>query len=84
VTINGLLPGPFDTDRLRSNFEFNAKKLGKTAAELAKTRAEANPAGRFGTIDEFGDACAYLCSAQAGFITGQNFLLDGGAYPGTF
>ena len=84
VTINFMLPGPFDTDRLRSNFEFNAKKLGKTAAELAKTRAEANPAGRFGTIDEFGDACAYLCSAQAGFITGQNFLLDGGAYPGTF
>jgi len=84
VTINGLLPGPFDTDRLRSNFEFNARKMGKTAAELAKTRAEANPAGRFGTIDEFGDACAYLCSAQAGFITGQNFLLDGGAYPGTF
>ena len=84
VTINALLPGPFDTDRLRSNMEFNAKKLGKTAAELAQTRMQANPAGRFGTIEEFGDACAYLCSAQAGFITGQNFLLDGGAYPGTF
>src|SRR5678816_761494 len=52
VTINALLPGPFDTDRLRSNFEFNAKKLGKTAAELAKTRADANPAGRFGSIEE--------------------------------
>lgn len=84
VTINNLLPGPFDTDRLRSNFEFNAKKLGKTAEELARARAEANPAKRFGTPHEFGDACAYLCSAQAGFITGQNFLLDGGAYPGTF
>jgi 3-oxoacyl-[acyl-carrier protein] reductase len=84
VTINALLPGPFDTDRLRSNMEFNAKKLGKTPAELAQTRMQANPAGRFGTIEEFGDACAYLCSAQAGFITGQNFLLDGGAYPGTF
>jgi 3-oxoacyl-[acyl-carrier protein] reductase len=84
VTINGLLPGPFDTDRLRANLEFNAKKMGKTAAELAKVRADANPAGRFGSIEEFGDACAYLCSAQAGFISGQNFLLDGGAYPGTF
>ena len=84
VTINGLLPGPFDTDRLRGNLEFNAKKLGKTPAELAKLRMDANPAGRFGTVEEFGDACAYLCSAQAGFITGQNFLLDGGAYPGTF
>ncbi|HUE89404.1 MAG TPA: SDR family oxidoreductase, partial [Vicinamibacterales bacterium] len=83
VTINNLLPGPFDTDRLRSNFEFNAKKLGKTSAELARARMDANPAKRFGTIEEFGDACAYLCSAQAGFITGQNLLLDGGAYPGT-
>ena len=84
VTINALLPGPFDTDRLRGNMEFNAKKLGKTAAELAKIRMDANPAGRFGTIEEFGDACAFLCGAQAGFITGQNLLLDGGAYPGTF
>ena len=84
VTINNLLPGPFDTDRLRSNFEFNAKKLGKTPAELAQSRREANPARRFGTIEEFGDACAYLCSAQAGYITGQNLLLDGGSYPGTF
>ncbi|MGH8668200.1 MAG: SDR family oxidoreductase [Burkholderiales bacterium] len=83
VTINNLLPGPFDTDRLRSNFAFNAKKLGKTPAELAKARAEGNPAKRFGTIEEFGDACAYLCGAQAGFITGQNLLLDGGAFPGT-
>ncbi len=84
VTINNLLPGPFDTDRLRSNFAFNAKKLGKAPEELAKARMDANPAKRFGTIDEFGDACAYLCSAQAGFVTGQNFLMDGGAYPGTF
>ena len=84
VTINNLLPGPFDTDRLRSNFEFNARKLGKTAEELARLRAEANPAKRFGTPQEFGDACAYLCSAQAGYITGQNLLLDGGVYPGTF
>jgi 3-oxoacyl-[acyl-carrier protein] reductase len=83
VTINGLLPGPFDTDRLRGNFIFNAKKLGKTVEELAKARADANPAKRFGTIEEFGDACAFLCSANAGFITGQNLLMDGGHYPGT-
>ena len=84
VTINNLLPGPFETDRLRSNLEFHSKATGKTPDELRKIRTEANPAGRFGTIEEFGDACAYLCSAQAGFITGQNLLLDGGAYPGTF
>jgi 3-oxoacyl-[acyl-carrier protein] reductase len=84
VTINGLLPGPFDTDRLRSNFKFNAQKTGKSEQELAKARADANPAKRFGTIEEFGDACAFLCSASAGFITGQNLLMDGGAFPGTF
>ncbi|HEX2567803.1 MAG TPA: SDR family oxidoreductase [Burkholderiales bacterium] len=84
VTINNLLPGPFETDRLRANFEFNAKAAGKTPEEFRRARAEANPAGRFGTPEEFGDACAYLCSAQAGFITGQNLLMDGGAYPGTF
>src|SRR5687767_15426528 len=84
VTINNLLPGPFETDRLRSNLEFNAKKVGKTAAELRKVRTDANPSGRFGTAEEFGDACAFLCSAQAGYITGQNLLMDGGAYPGTF
>ena len=83
VTINGLLPGPFDTDRLRGNLKFNAAKLGKPVAELAKARADANPAKRFGSIEEFGAACAFLCSAHAGFITGQNLLLDGGAYPGT-
>lgn len=84
VTINNLLPGPFETDRLRSNLEFNAKKTGKTVEELRRLRTEANPAGRFGTVEEFGDACAYLCSAQAGYITGQNLLIDGGGYPGTF
>ena len=57
---------------------------GTSAAAIRKARSEANPAGRFGTIEEFGDACAYLCSAQAGYITGQNLLIDGGAYPGTF
>ena len=84
VTINSLLPGPFETDRLRSNLAFNAKKTGKSVEELRRARTEANPAGRFGTIEEFGDACAFLCSAQGGFITGQNLLMDGGLYPGTF
>jgi 3-oxoacyl-[acyl-carrier protein] reductase len=84
VTINNLLPGPFETDRLRSNLVFNAKKLGKTPDDIRKARTDANPAGRFGTVEEFGDACAFLCSAQAGFITGQNLLMDGGLYPGTF
>jgi 3-oxoacyl-[acyl-carrier protein] reductase len=83
VTINGLLPGPFDTDRLRSNLKFNAQKLGKPEAELEKVRLQANPAKRFGNIEEFGAACAFLCSAHAGFITGQNLLMDGGAFPGT-
>jgi 3-oxoacyl-[acyl-carrier protein] reductase len=84
VTINNLLPGPFETDRLRSNLEFNAKAAGKSVDELRKARTDANPAGRFGTVEEFGDACAYLCSAEAGYITGQNLLLDGGYYPGPF
>ena len=77
-------PGPFDTDRLRSNLKFNAQKLGKTEAELEKVRVQANPAKRFGNIEEFGAACAFLCSTHAGFITGQNLLMDGGAFPGTF
>jgi 3-oxoacyl-[acyl-carrier protein] reductase len=84
VTLNNLLPGPFDTNRLRSNFEFLSKQSGTNVEALTRARMEANPARRFGTIEEFGDACAYLCSAQAGFISGQNLLLDGGAYPGTF
>jgi 3-oxoacyl-[acyl-carrier protein] reductase len=83
VTINGLLPGPFDTDRLRSTIAAGAKNSGKSTDEVAEERRAANPAGRFGDPAEFGDACAYLCSAQAGFITGQNILLDGGAFPGT-
>jgi 3-oxoacyl-[acyl-carrier protein] reductase len=84
VTINSLLPGPFETDRLRANMAFNAQKVGKTAEAVIAERKAANPAGRFGTIEEFGAACAFLCSTHAGFITGQNWLLDGGVYPGTF
>jgi 3-oxoacyl-[acyl-carrier protein] reductase len=83
VTINALLPGPFDTDRLKANIALGAKTSGKSHNEVAEERRQQNPAGRFGDPAEFGDACAYLCSAQAGFITGQNILLDGGAFPGT-
>jgi 3-oxoacyl-[acyl-carrier protein] reductase len=83
VTINNLLPGPFDTERLRSNIRAVAEKSGKSFEEAYDARRLANPAKRFGTAEEFGAACAYLCSAQAGFVTGQNFLMDGGSYPGT-
>jgi 3-oxoacyl-[acyl-carrier protein] reductase len=84
VTINNLLPGPFSTDRLRQTASHWAAQSGKSVDEALAERAAANPAGRFGDPAEFGDACAFLCSAQAGFMTGQNVLLDGGAYPGTF
>jgi 3-oxoacyl-[acyl-carrier protein] reductase len=84
VTLNNLLPGRFWTDRLKSNTEFNAKQKGRTVEEVKRDLEKAIPAGRFGTPGEFGDACAYLCSAQAAYITGQNLLIDGGIYPGTF
>ncbi|QUS38135.1 SDR family oxidoreductase [Tardiphaga alba] len=83
VTINGLLPGPFNTDRIRGVAAGQAKNSGKSVEEILKQRASENPAGRFGEADEFGQACAWLCSAKSGFITGQNILLDGGAFPGT-
>mgnify|MGYP003575442916 CR=1 FL=1 len=83
VTINNLLPGQFDTDRLRANFAHAASQDGDVQA-VAERRRQQIPAGRFGTPDEFGAACAFLCSAQAGYLTGQNLLIDGGAYPGTF
>ena len=83
VTINALLPGPFNTDRLRGVARAEAEKRGTTADEMLAERAKLNPAGRFGEPEEFGLACAFLCSAKAGFITGQNILLDGGAFPGT-
>ena len=84
VTINGLLPGPFDTDRLRGPVsKVDAEKRGITVDQLLAERAKLNPAGRFGDPEEFGLACAFLCGAKAGFITGQNILLDGGAFPGT-
>jgi 3-oxoacyl-[acyl-carrier protein] reductase len=83
VTINALLPGPFDTDRLRGVAANQAKASGVPVDEILKKRASENPTGRFGDPEEFGLACAFLCGAQSGFITGQNILLDGGAYPGT-
>ena len=83
VTINNLLPGPFNTDRLRGGAKAMAGKAGISVEEAIQMRADENPAKRLGEPEEFGDACAYICSAQAGYFTGQNFLIDGGGYPGT-
>ena len=84
VTINNLLPGPFETDRLTSAVKFAAREMGKPFEEVYRLRSDENPAKRFGQPSEFGDACAFLCSAQMGYVTGQHFLMDGGSYPGTF
>jgi 3-oxoacyl-[acyl-carrier protein] reductase len=83
VTINGLLPGPFVTDRFKSNVATVAKSSGRPFEDVWDERMKGNPAGRFGDPVEFGEACAFLCGQHAGFITGQNILLDGGAFPGT-
>jgi 3-oxoacyl-[acyl-carrier protein] reductase len=84
VTINNLLPGFFMTDRNRQTMGAFAKDRGMTVEQAVAERTQHIPAGRQGDPAEFGDACAYLCSAQAGYVTGQNFLIDGGAYPGAF
>jgi 3-oxoacyl-[acyl-carrier protein] reductase len=84
VTINGLLPGAFDTDRLRATIEGASAKTGKSIDVMAEERRRGIPAQRFGSPEEFGAICAFLASVQAGYITGQNLLADGGAYPGTF
>ena len=84
VTVNNLLPGPFDTDRLRGTMAGAAAKTGKPLDVLMDERRALNPSRRFGTADEFGAYCAFLCSVHAGYVTGQNLLMDGGAYPGTF
>jgi|SRR5690242_10668345 len=84
ITINFVLPGAFETDRLRSNFEANAKQRGTSVDVVRAERIAAIPARRLGQPEEFGAACAFLCSAHAGYITGQNLLLDGGAFPGAF
>ena len=82
VTINNLLPGSFDTDRIASLVDNIARQSGRDPAEVRSQREQGIPAKRFGDPAEFGAACAYLCSAQAGYITGQSLLIDGGAFPG--
>jgi len=83
VTINNLLPGPFLTDRLRQTAERTARDGGNTVDDVLAARLATVPAGRYGDPAEFGEACAFLCGARAGFMTGQNLVLDGGIYPGT-
>ncbi len=84
VTINNLLPGKMDTDRLRGGFERAAEQTGKSIADIRAVQAAEIPARRFGNPGEFGQTCAFLCSTHAGYITGQNILLDGGLYPAAF
>ena len=82
VTINALLPGRFETDRLRETLRFAAATAGRSVEEQTMLARSSIPAGRFGKPEEFGAFVAFLCSAQAGYLTGQNIVLDGGAYPG--
>ena len=84
VTLNNLLPGAYDTDRLKATMKGASEKTGQSLDAVAEARKKTIPALRFGHPQEFGDTCAFLCSAQAGYITGQNILTDGGAYAGTF
>jgi len=84
VTINGLLPGAFDTERLQTTLRAGAVKAGRDPESAVAARQATIPARRFGTAEEFGAMCAFLCSRQAGYVTGQNVLMDGGSYPGTF
>jgi 3-oxoacyl-[acyl-carrier protein] reductase len=84
VTINNVLPGMFDTDRLRGTTKKLAEAQGKSLEDMARARMAAVPAARFGTPEEFGDICAFLCSRQAGYITGQNILVDGGYFRAAF
>jgi 3-oxoacyl-[acyl-carrier protein] reductase len=84
ITINNLLPGSFDTDRTRTTMEGRAKAAGKDVATVKEAARVAIPAQRFGNIEEFGAVCAFICSVHASYLVGQNILLDGGNYPGTF
>ena len=84
VTINNLLPGAFDTDRLKGTLAGAAQKTGQPLEAVMDARRQTIPARRFGNVEEFGAICAFLCSQQAGYINGQNVLADGGAFPGTF
>jgi 3-oxoacyl-[acyl-carrier protein] reductase len=83
VTINNLLPGAFDTDRLKATMQGAATKTGQPVEAVMDARRQTIPARRFGHPQEFGAICAFLCSVHAGYMTGQNVLADGGAYPGT-
>jgi 3-oxoacyl-[acyl-carrier protein] reductase len=84
VTINNLLPGIFDSDAQRRHIEGMLDQTGKSFDQIWNERARANPAGRYGRPAELGAYCAWLCSTHAGYVTGQNLLIDGGSYPGTF
>jgi 3-oxoacyl-[acyl-carrier protein] reductase len=84
VTINNLLPGAFDTDRLKATMAGAATKSGQPIEAVMDARRQTIPARRFGNPQEFGAICAFLCSVHAGYMTGQNVLADGGAYPGTY
>ena len=84
VTINNLLPGKFDTDRIRSTIRYAAEQSDTTVETETRRQAGQIPAGRLGTAQEFGQACAFLCSAGAGYVTGQNLRIDGGLFPGAF
>lgn len=84
VTINGILPGKMDTDRLKGGLEFATKQLGISMDEARKRETQPIPAGRLGTADEFGALCAFLCSVHAGYITGRNILVDGGLNQSAF
>lgn len=84
VTINNILPGKMDTERLASGIRASAEKTGVSYDEQAAKQAAEIPAARFGTAEEFGQACAFLCSVHAGYITGQNLKLDGGLYNSAF
>jgi 3-oxoacyl-[acyl-carrier protein] reductase len=84
VTVNNLLPGIFDTDRLAGNFAAQAAKSGKNAEDVKAARVAQLPNKRLGIPAEFGATCAFLCSTHAAYINGQNVLIDGGSYPGTF
>jgi 3-oxoacyl-[acyl-carrier protein] reductase len=84
VTINNILPGVFDTDRIKTATNKVAEMQGISIEQATKNRLAAVPAGRLGTPDEFGKLCGFIASAHAGYITGQNFLIDGGSFRGTF
>jgi 3-oxoacyl-[acyl-carrier protein] reductase len=84
VTINNLLPGAFETDRLQSTLAGAAKRKGISVEQAKAERITSVPAKRIGDPAEFGATCAFLCSTMAGYITGQNLVIDGGAFPGAF